>query len=145
MAPPGAPAKIPSWLSLGQIISGIGALLIFIGFLFGDLAVSNIGTTSNYQSELETFFLLTGIGILLAIGGWLFHDVWPKFQARPRPAPVYTPPVAPSPAPVAAAPAPPPAAPAAAVPAPLCPTCGKPTTYIAQYGRYYCYSCPRYV
>ncbi|HLN51423.1 MAG TPA: hypothetical protein VK455_05155 [Thermoplasmata archaeon] len=40
-------------------------------------------------------------------------------------------------------PPPPPAAPAAAPP--FCASCGKPTTYLAQYGRYYCASCQKYV
>ncbi len=48
-------------------------------------------------------------------------------------------------APAAAAPpAPPPPAPGAQA-APFCGTCGKPTTYIPQYGRYYCYDCKQYV
>ncbi|MGI0129819.1 MAG: hypothetical protein ACREEC_06675, partial [Thermoplasmata archaeon] len=33
----------------------------------------------------------------------------------------------------------PPMAPAPAAAVPFCPTCGKPGTYVAQYGRYYCY------
>jgi ribosomal protein S27AE len=28
---------------------------------------------------------------------------------------------------------------------PFCPKCGKPTTFIAEYKRYYCYSCEKYV
>jgi len=52
--------------------------------------------------------------------------------AAPAPGYVAPPPAAPTPAP----PAPPPVAPAA----PFCVKCGKPTTYIAQYGRYYCYA-----
>jgi hypothetical protein len=60
----------------------------------------------------------------------------PPLYAPPAaaPAPGYAapPPTAPTPAP----PAPPPVAPAA----PFCVRCGKPTTYIAQYGRYYCYA-----
>ena len=54
------------------------------------------------------------------------------------------PPVAP---PVAAAlrPTPPPPPPAAPPVAPFCTYCGRPTNYIAQYGRYYCYPCTRYV
>ncbi len=39
-----------------------------------------------------------------------------------------------------------PAAAQAAPPAtPSCPSCGRPTSYIAQYGRYYCYPCARYL
>jgi hypothetical protein len=70
--------------------------------------------------------------------------------AQPAAAPAYSPPVmAPTPTP---APATPPMAappmPAAAPPPPAvpnCARCGRPTTYIAQYGRYYCYSCQQYV
>ena len=35
----------------------------------------------------------------------------------------------------------PPAAPAAQI----CPTCGRPATYIQQYNRWYCYSCSKYL
>ena len=146
-APAAAPATLPSWITLGQIFVAIGAILIFIGFIFGALAASNLGTSStnlgnasNVQADYEAFFVITGIGILIAMGGWGFHSIWPKFKARPRPVVTYTAPAA-APA-VAAAPAPPPvAAPAA----PLCARCGKPTTYIAQYGRYYCYADNLYV
>ncbi len=41
--------------------------------------------------------------------------------------------------------APPPMATPAAPPVPNCTTCGRPATYIAQYGRYYCYNCSQYV
>ena len=45
--------------------------------------------------------------------------------------------------PPAYAPAPPPPPPAQAT-APFCKNCGKPTTYIGQYQRYYCYNCKQY-
>jgi len=146
---PASPATLPGWITLGQIIVGIGAILIFIGFIFGALAQSNFtnlgsgNNATNYANDMEAFFVLTGIGILLSMGGWGFHAIWPKFKARPRPAPTYVAPVAPAAAPagMAAPPAPPMAAPAA----PVCPKCGKPTTYIAQYGRYYCYTDNQYV
>jgi hypothetical protein len=73
--------KLPAWLDIGIIVIGIGALLILIGFLFGDAAVSNLptsgssGSATNYQGDLEAFFVVTGIGILLVIGGWLFRVV----------------------------------------------------------------------
>jgi len=119
---------------------------MFIGFIFGALAVSNFptgtggtsGNLSNYDGDLEAFYVITGFGILLVFAGWGLHSVWPKFQARPRATPA---PVAPVAAPAAMAPPAPPAAPAA----PTCPKCGKPTTYIAQYGRYYCYTDNQYV
>jgi hypothetical protein len=59
--------------------------------------------------------------------------------AYPAAAPAPAAPMAPTPA----AP-PPPAAPGAQA-APFCGNCGKPTTYVPQYGRYYCYDCKQYV
>jgi hypothetical protein len=61
--------------------------------------------------------------------------------ATPAYAPGYAP--APAPAPVMA---PPPPAPTPAAPsAPNCPKCGRPTTFIAEYQRYYCYNDQQYV
>lgn len=57
--------------------------------------------------------------------------------AYPAAAPVYQAP------PAYAAPAAPPAAPAMGA-APNCTQCGKPTTFVPQYSRYYCYSCSKY-
>jgi len=155
-----------SWISIGQIVSGVGAILIFVGFLFGYFWVSSTG--SNNQGDLEAFFILTGFGILVVIGGWLAHSILPKYMSRPRPAPMtyptpgapqyppmgtpsqpYSPPPAAAPAAMAApapmaAPSPAPPSPATP-PVPNCPNCGKPTTYVAQYNRYFCYSCSRYV
>jgi hypothetical protein len=70
---------LPRWLDLGLIVIGIGALLTFIGFLFGAAAIGSYGPTggtyASYQGWLEGFFVLSGIGILLIIGGWLFRTV----------------------------------------------------------------------
>jgi hypothetical protein len=135
------PVTIPSWLTLGQLVVGIGAILIFIGFMLGALSASNLptansaGNESTYQADQVAFFVITGIGILVAFAGWGMHAVWPKYKARPRPAP------APAPSSSPAGPAMPPPPPPAAAPAvPNCPKCGQPTTFIAQYGRYYCYT-----
>jgi hypothetical protein len=72
-------------------------------------------------------------------------------QPAPQPAPAYTPPQTYQPAQPTAQPvaAPQPAA-AAPPPAPTpagttCPSCQRPATFIAQYNRYYCYSCSKYV
>lgn len=139
-----SPAVIPSWVSLGQIITAIGAILAFIGFLFGAAGVSSAtSSSSTYQGDLETFFVLAGLGILFAIGGWLFDAVWPKYKARPRPAPTVVAPAMPAPPSATGVPPPPP--PANATVLPNCPNCGKPTTYVAQFARYYCYSCSRYI
>ena len=144
------PVTLPNWITLGQVVVGIGAILIFIGFILGALGMSNLptsatsGNISTYQADLEAFYVITGLGILLAFGGWGLHTVWPKFRARPRPAPVYVAPAAPvSPGGMAVPPPPPP--PSAAPAAPACPKCGKPATYISQYGRYYCYADNIYV
>jgi hypothetical protein len=96
-------------------------------------------------------FILAGIiiGILLLIAYLKFDPLisWqrsaggaPPTYGAPAPAPGM---VAPAPAPMA--PPPPPAAAPAAAPVPNCASCGRPTTYIAQYGRYYCYPCAKYV
>ncbi len=93
------------------------------------------------------------IGILLLVA-WLKFD--PLITAQRNmmagggsmPPPIAPPPMAPAPmmasAPAAggAPPAPPPPGAAAA---PFCGNCGKPTTYVPQYGRYYCYDCKQYV
>jgi len=93
-------------------------------------------------------FILGGIlvGVLLLIAYLKFDPVisWQRQQmggAPPGYAPQYAAPPPAAPPPAAAPPPPVQAAPAA----PICPKCGKPTTYIAQYGRYYCYSDNLYV
>lgn len=72
------PRGWPAWLEIGVLVSGIGALLAFIGFLFGDAAISQTGSGGNfttYQGDLEAFFVLTGFGILLIVGGYLYRVV----------------------------------------------------------------------
>ena len=65
----------------------------------------------------------------------------PHSSYAPRPT-VLTAVIAPSPM----APLTPTSAPLVTPPAmPSCPSCGRPTNYIAQYGRYYCYPCARYL
>ncbi|HTT15704.1 MAG TPA: hypothetical protein VMG81_08045 [Thermoplasmata archaeon] len=103
-------------------------------------------------------FIIGGIlvGVLLLIAYLKFDPVinWSRSQGGMAPGMAYAPPPAgypqaPPPAapPPAAAPmaAPPPPPAPAAPPAPMCPKCGRPTTYIAQYGRYYCYTDQVYV
>ncbi len=86
-APPAARLAIefPRWLDLGIFAIGIGALLIFIGFIFGDAAFTQYGpggSLTNFQGDMETFFVLTGVGLLLTIGGWLFRLVTTLRRAR---------------------------------------------------------------
>lgn len=57
--------------------------------------------------------------------------------STPAPQPAYS-------APPAQAAAPPAAGAPTAAPV-ICPTCGKPATWIAQYSRYYCYTDQKYV
>jgi uncharacterized membrane protein YidH (DUF202 family) len=98
------------------------------------------------------FGIILGIILLVA---WLKFDpliTWQRNQGGAPPAgytqyaaPMYAPPAQAAPAPVAPPPPAPPAAAPAPAPAPFCVKCGKPTTYIAQYGRYYCYADNLYV
>jgi uncharacterized membrane protein len=100
-------------------------------------------------------FILGGIilGVLLLIAYLKFDPVitWQRNQQQggvpPGFAPQYMAPPPQQYAPPAPMAAPPPAAPppAAAPAAPMCAKCGKPTTYIAQNGRYYCYTDNLYV
>jgi len=92
-------------------------------------------------------FILGGIllGILLLIAYLKFDPLinWQRGQQQGGMAPpVYAPQYA-APAPMAAPPPGPTAPPGQA--APFCAKCGKPTTFIAQYGRYYCYTDNLYV
>jgi hypothetical protein len=96
-------------------------------------------------------FILGGIiiGVLLLIAYLKFDPVitWSRNQGAAPPGgmpPQYgAPPPMGAPPPVGPPPAP--GAAAAPGPAPFCSKCGKPTTYIAQYGRYYCYDDQLYV
>ncbi len=154
---------IPAWLDFGVFLAIIGGILVLIGFGSGDAYASAAGSAgtsaSTLQNDLEGFFVWTGVGVALAIFGWALHVLFPLFMkarksAGATPAPMYAAPgVAAAPAP--AAPSPPSAAPVPVQPAsmgptvppgaPNCTNCGKPTTYVAQYSRYYCYACARYV
>lgn len=92
------------------------------------------------------FFFGIILGLILLIAFLKFDPLinWQRTQGAMAP-PGYVPPYA-APAPMPAAPAaPPPSAPAIAPAPPFCPKCGKPTTFIAQYGRYYCYTDGLYV
>lgn len=92
------------------------------------------------------FGIILGIILLLAFIKFDPLINWQRTQgAVPPPgyAPQY---VAPSVAAPSSMPPPPVAASPQASPAvPFCSKCGKPTTYIAQYGRYYCYADNLYV
>ena len=88
--PPPAVSSGPKWpqgLDIGNFVIGIGALLTFIGFLFGDgfaiNAFSNPPNTTNSQGDLETFFVVTGFGILLIVGGWFWRVFMVARRGRP--------------------------------------------------------------
>lgn len=147
--PAPTPVKLPGgitlWDLIGFVIILVGAILILVGFLEGDAAIGQLTATppseTNYANDLQGFFVWTGVGIFLTILGWLLRVmVFPMMAARKQAAPS-----AMAPAPAMAPAAAPPMAPAAVPATPVCPKCGKPTTYIAQYGRYYCYTDAVYV
>lgn len=79
--------------------------------------------------------------------------VVPYYSPPGQPIPVPTPLTSQSAEPTAATPAvsspvassAPAAPPSAFVQVPMCVSCGRPTTFISQYGRFYCYPCNRYV
>lgn len=82
--------KWPPWLDIGLLVIGIGALLTFIGFLFGDGFAANAFTTNptssnitNARGDLEAFFVVTGFGILLIVGGWFFRVIQVARRGRP--------------------------------------------------------------
>jgi hypothetical protein len=113
-----AKAKTLIWTILGFIIGGIIIGIILL------LAYIKFDPVINAQR---------GMGQMASPG----YAAPPPGYGAPPPA---------APAPPYAAPAPPPPAPAAAPPAaPTCPTCGQPATYVAQYGRYYCYTDKQYL
>ncbi|MGA7475942.1 MAG: hypothetical protein WBW47_01830 [Thermoplasmata archaeon] len=113
-----AKSKTLVWMILGFILGGI---LIGILLLIAYLKFDPVITWQRNQQQ----------------GGVPPMGYAPQYAAPP---PQYAAPVAPMAAPPPSAP-PPAAAPAA----PFCVKCGKPTTYIAQYGRYYCYADNLYV
>jgi hypothetical protein len=142
------PAGMTLWDLIGFVIILVGAILILAGFLLGEAAVAALGSSppnpSTYQNDLEGFFTWAGVGIFLVVLGWLLKVMlFPMMAARKQSSSSGMSAPAPAPAPVMAPPAPPAAAPAPATP--VCPKCGKPTTYIAQYSRYYCYTDSVYV
>jgi hypothetical protein len=150
----------------GIYAGGLGALLIFpiVLVIFGliDIVIyvsmkgleAKVNARRYEEAKSGTLiwmilgFILGGIiiGILLLIAYLKFDPLINAARAGPPqpPAGGYYPPPPQAAPPAYGAPAPPPPAPGAAA-APMCPRCGQPATYVAQYGRYYCYNDKQYV
>jgi len=148
----GGIAIIAAALIIDPILAGFGAfnLIGFVVELIIYLQLKKIEVLVDQRKYVEAKsksliwmilgfifgYFLVGLFVLLA---YLKFDVlinWQNSQAAGG-----MPPAQPMMA------APPPAAPAAGAAAapPFCPTCGKPTTFVPQYNRYYCYTCNKYV
>lgn len=114
-----AKGKTLIWMILGFILGGIllGIILLIAYIKFDPLINSQRAMMGGQPPQ----------------GGYPPQGGQPTYAAPP-PQPGYgAPPPQAAPAPMAAPP------PAGAPSVPFCPTCGKPGTYVAQYGRYYCY------
>jgi len=116
------------WMILGFILGGI---LIGIILLIAYIKFDPLINAARQQGQMGA-------------GGYPPQGAPPGYPPQGAP-PAYYPPAPapmapPAPAPVQAA-----APPASPTPAPFCSKCGKPTSYIAQYGRYYCYDDKIYV
>ncbi len=78
---------MPPWLDIGLLVIGIGALLTFIGFLFGAGFAGNAfvsgGNANTAQGDLEAFFVISGFGILVIVGGWMFRIIMTNRRGRP--------------------------------------------------------------
>jgi len=81
--------------------------------------------------DSQPYMILGGIGVGVVI---VIILALLLMRRKKLPSPVYPPAQAPAP--------PPPPPPHAQVP--FCKNCGRPTAYIAQYQRYYCYNCQQY-
>jgi hypothetical protein len=115
-------------------------------------------TTVYSESGLAVIFLITSIVCFVSYFSRKSEENKQRISAATRashpPGPnsyTPTPPYVPSPSsiPTVAAPPPivkptPPSSAVAPPSTPFCSTCGKPTSYIAQYGRFYCFLCARY-
>jgi hypothetical protein len=121
-----AKSKTLIWMILGFILGGIlVGILLLIAYIKFDPAINALRQQQMGYAAPPGYPAQPG------------YPGQPPMAYQQPPPPMAAPPPA---APPVAAPAPP-AAPAA----PICPKCGQPTTYIAQYGRYYCYTDKQYV
>jgi hypothetical protein len=157
-----AKEKTLIWMIIGFFAGILPGILLLIAYLKFDPVINwsrGMGTYGG-QPQLAAPQPAPQYGQLAAPQAAPAYAPQPAYQpqpAAPQAAPAYAPqptyqppqaaPAAPAPAPAAAAPpyTPPPPAPAPTPAAPACPTCQKPATFIAQYNRYYCFSCSKYV
>ena len=152
-------------IALGAVGGGLfGAGLVLIWTIVNIIIYMQIGEirrmvdAGQYQPAKEKTliwmilgFILGGviIGILLLVCWLKFDPVinWQRQMQSGGGQPAWTPPQAAAPAygapaaPAQPAAAAPPATPTGAT----CPRCGKPATWVAQYSRWYCYSCQQYL
>jgi len=117
-------------LTVGNIHLLLGAAIV-AGFRWPWLWALPLLTKVTPGVGLLWFVLwpLCGLGFILLLIGIILVAATPSTPAYYAPYPY--PYAAPGPAPAPAA-------------GPACPTCGSPLTWIAQYGRWYCYRCQQY-
>jgi membrane protease YdiL (CAAX protease family) len=129
------------------IIGGVVAVVVYLQMKSIEQKVNNRQYEAAKSQTLIWMILgfIFGIilGIILLIAYIKFDPVinWSRGQTGGG-MPTYAAPMSPGATPAVAPAPPPPGQPGAA---PFCPKCGQPTTYVAQYGRYYCYNDKQYV
>jgi hypothetical protein len=108
------------WMILGFIIGGIiVGILVLIAYIKFDPLINSQRAMMG-QAPPQGGYYAPPPGGAPAMA--------PGMQAAPPPMPPPQPPMA-----------------AAPPPAPICPRCGQPGTFVAQYGRYYCYTDKQYL
>ncbi len=128
--------KVGGILQIFPYVSIVGFILCLVGYIKADKKLESGWMPPLTQIAPGVMVVAPG-SVVVAGGGVAYAQPAPYGSPPPyqygAPQPQYAPSPAPAPAPVAAAPA-----------APLCPRCGRPTTFVAQYNRYYCYGCQQY-
>ncbi|MCI4330609.1 MAG: hypothetical protein L3K19_02025 [Thermoplasmata archaeon] len=143
---------------LGALFIGLGFAVLFVAILAYHFCYRPVA--EGRYADARTPTLVLGIISLFAGGlllGILYLIAWDKLgdALREQQLPMipqmgYIPVAVPVPFPGAPGTAPPPPAPPIAsaapfAPAPTCPRCHNPGSWVAQYGRFYCYTCQQYV
>ncbi len=130
-------------------VTGAGSAPVSLVFSANPASSSGLSTLD--------YLLIVAVIVVVAVAAVLLVTQRRRRRTRPGVQPYYPPPGSAGGPPSGPSPPTPPAAvpagaaaatmtaPAAAPAVPNCANCGQPTTYIAQYGRYYCYPCTRYV